>query len=329
MGNRLRRAVESLPLGIQTTLREKLFYKPLRRHYNISVEEPGIFDTIFFEVITKCNSRCSFCAASVQNEKRETKQMPFALYQKAIDELATLDFSGRVAWHVNNDPLLFPDLVKFVAYAREKLPKARLQVMTNGLLLKPDIGEDLIKAGVDDIHIDFYRKHEGQELYPGIKAFMNDVIPRYFPRQEGCVHYSEDGSKRLIFEIEWRFLGEIIASRGGTCPNKKANPAAVTGFCIFPWTQFNITADGRVNKCCADLYFSDPVGDLNTQSIMEIWRGKRLETVRKQLVKGNRQALPNCRECDYFGFPNKILPCKVLRAIRHHFFTCRDVEDVE
>lgn len=329
MGKRLRNAVLALPPKAQATLRKKLFYDPLIKHRKLSVDTPGLFDTVFFEVITKCNSRCSFCAASVQNEKRETKLMPFETYTKVVQEISKLDFSGRVAWHVNNDPLLFPDLVRFVAHARELLPKARLQVMTNGLLLKPDIGEKLILAGVDDVHVDFYRKTADQPLYPGVQAFMNEIIPKYFPRRQGCLHYSEDGSRKLIFEIEYRFLGEIIASRGGTSPNKQAAPQDVHGFCIFPWTQFNVTADGRVSKCCADLYFADPMGNVNEQSVMDIWLGDKFRHVRERLIRGDRGSLPNCRHCDYFGFPNKILPNKILRAVRHHFFTCRDVQEVD
>lgn len=329
MGKRLRNAVLALPPQAQATLRKKLFYDPLIKHRKISVEEPGLFDTVFFEVITKCNSRCSFCAASVQNEKRETRVMEFSLYQKVVDELAELGFAGRVAWHVNNDPLLFPDLPRFVAYAREKLPEARLQVMTNGLLLRPENGEELIRAGVDDVHVDFYRKSADQQLYPGVRAFMNETIPKYFPRQQGCEHYSQDGSRKLIFEIEYRFLGEIIASRGGTSPNKKAAPQDVQGFCIFPWSQFNVTADGRVSKCCADFYFADPMGDMNTQGVLDIWRGDSFRHVREHLITGDRATLPTCRQCDYFGFPNKILPNKMLRAVRHHFFTCRDVQEAD
>jgi len=329
MGKRLRNAVLALPPAAQARLRKKLFYDPLIRQHNISADAPGLFDTVFFEVITRCNSRCNFCAASVQNEVREKKLMEFPLYASVLDQLADLGFAGRVAWHVNNDPLLFPDLTRFVSHARERLPEARLQVMTNGLLLTPESGEELIRAGVDDIHVDFYRKTSGQKLYPGLRAFMNETIPRYFPRQQGCEHYSEDGSRKLIFEIEYRFLGEIIASRGGTSPNKKAEPSDVHGFCIFPWSQFNITADGRVSKCCADFHFSDPMGDVTEQSLMDIWQGEKFQHVRRHLIEGDRNSLPICRECDYFGFPNKIMPSRMLRAVRHHFFTCRDVEGVD
>lgn len=327
MGKRLRNAVLALPPKAQATLRKKLFYDPLIRQRKISVEDPGLFDAVFFEVITKCNSSCNFCAASVQNESREVRLMEFPLYKKSIDELAGLAFAGRVSWHVNNDPLLFPDLPRFVAYARQQLPGALLQVMTNGLLLTPQIGEALIEAGVDEIHVDFYRKSSTQQLYKGVRDFMSETIPRHFPRQKGCEHFSADGSRRLIFEIEYRFLGEIIASRGGSSPNRKAHPAQVFGFCIFPWTQFNVTADGRVSKCCADFYFSDPMGDMNTQGVMQIWHNEKFRNVREHLFRGERALLPNCRHCDYFGFPNKIMPHKVLQAVRHHFFTCRDVEN--
>jgi radical SAM protein with 4Fe4S-binding SPASM domain len=75
----------------------------------------------------------------------------------------------------------------------------------------------------------------------------------------------------------------------------------VRGFCEYPWTQFNITADGRVSKCCADFYFSDPMGDINNDSIMSIWHGERLEKVRRLLLKGNRDAIETCRKCDFYG----------------------------
>ncbi len=329
MGKRLRDAVRALPPQAQAALRRKLFYEPLIRHRGLSAENPGFFDAVFFEVVTRCNSRCSFCAASIQNEKREPRSMEFALYAKVVDELAEHGFGGRVAWHVNNDPLLFPDLPRFVAYARERLPQAWLQVMTNGILLKPAIGEALIAAGVDDVHVDFYRSRPDQPLYPGLKAFIEETIPKHFPVRQGHVHLSADGRRKLTFEMEQRFLGEVISSRGGTSPNRQAQPAEIGGFCILPWTQFNVTADGRVNKCCADFYFADPMGDMNTQGVMEIWRGKPFTHVRERLLAFDRQSLPNCRQCDYFGFPNKIFPNKLMRAVRHHFFTCRDVHEVE
>ena len=40
-----------------------------------------LFDTVYFEIRTKCNSQCSFCAASIQNETRPDITMDFNLYK--------------------------------------------------------------------------------------------------------------------------------------------------------------------------------------------------------------------------------------------------------
>ena len=45
---------------------------------------PKIFNAIFFELRTRCNSKCNFCAASIQNEIRPDVAMPFQVYNKAI-----------------------------------------------------------------------------------------------------------------------------------------------------------------------------------------------------------------------------------------------------
>ncbi len=321
MRNMLISAVEALPPDLRFTLKDKLFYQPIIKHHAITAERPALFDTVFFEVITKCNSRCSFCAASKQNEKREPLAMPFATYSKVVDELVDLGFTGRVAYHVNNEPLLFPELASFIAYAREKLPAARKQVMTNGMLLTAKRGAELIESGVDEIHVDFYRERGDQPLYPGVREFMEQTIPSFFPNRENGKFVSADGTRRFSFKIEYRFLKEVISSRGGTSPNKRTERREeVRGFCVFPWTQFNVTASGVVNKCCADLYFSDVMGNVNEESVLEIWHGERLTRVRERLLRGERAVLPNCRECDYIGFPNRMLPYKVLRAVRYNFF---------
>ncbi len=66
--------------------------------------KPEIFDAIFFELRTRCNSKCDFCAASIQNEIRPDISMPFYIYKKAIDELSELNYSNVIAYHTNIEP---------------------------------------------------------------------------------------------------------------------------------------------------------------------------------------------------------------------------------
>ena len=95
-----------------------LIHGPRKRQLGIGAGRAPLFRTVFFELRTLCNSRCSFCAAAVQSESRPDATMPFELYARVIDELARIDYCGQIAYHVNNEPLLVPDLDRFVAHAR-------------------------------------------------------------------------------------------------------------------------------------------------------------------------------------------------------------------
>ena len=308
-----------LPAGIRDALKNKLYYEPAIRRGGYRAPDPRLFDAVFFEVVTRCNSRCTFCAASVQNERRPKTEMTFELYSKVIAELQALGFAGRVAYHVANDPLMFKGLEAFVRCAKEALPACHVQIMTNGLALTPQRGERLLDAGVDEFFVTFYRRRRDEPLYRHLVEFRDEVLRKRLPVRRGSGYFSADGSRKLAFKVLPRYLDEVLWSRGGTAPNKAAAPDDVGGFCRFPWTQFNVTTDGRVSKCCADVFFDDPMGNLQQQTVAETWRGERFGRVRRALLEGHRRLLPNCQGCDYFGLANQDIRNPLLRALKYSF----------
>jgi radical SAM protein with 4Fe4S-binding SPASM domain len=54
-------------------------------------------------------------------------------------------------------------------------------------------------------------------------------------------------------------------------------------FCGYPAQRIIITSAGYVYPCCLDLHETMRVGDVNTQSIMDIWNGDKLRELRKSL----------------------------------------------
>ena len=99
-------------------LRRHWIEPPRARQLRAGEEPAPLFHTIFFEARTRCNSRCAFCAASIQNETREDLVLPFDLHAKVIDELAELGYHGQIAYHINSEPLLVPNLEQYIEYAR-------------------------------------------------------------------------------------------------------------------------------------------------------------------------------------------------------------------
>ena len=292
-----------IPKSIWKILQNKWIYHPRIIELRIDSGTTPLFDAVFFEVRTRCNGTCPFCAASIQNETRQDTTMPMKLYIKVINELKDIGFSGRIAYHVNNDPLIFHKLSDFVKYARTNLPSVWIQILTNGKGLTEKKAESLIDAGINELSINYYNDDQTVEVSKKIQNISENVLPRYYKEHQIKTGHGPDTDNKNIFRFNLfrPMLNTIKTSRAGTAPNKKFKSGQPRGFCEYPFTQFNITTDGRVSKCCADLYFSDPMGNVKENSLMEIWNGQQFEKVRNLLLEGNRDVIETCSKCDFFG----------------------------
>ncbi len=280
-------------------------YRSERRHYVDADGSPNMFDSVFFELRTRCNGKCSFCAASIHNETRPDTTMSFDLYAKVIGQLKEINFSGRVAYHVNNDPLLVPDLEKYVRHARENLPAAYLQVLTNGKALSPRKAERLIETGIDELTVNHYDNDFSAQLPKRLVRVRQETLPKFFGKdqiQSGSGPASSKERRVFYFNVFRRRETQVLNNRAGSAPNKQDGfDGRHLGFCRYPFTQFNITTDGRVSKCCQDLFFEEVMGNVAEQSLLDIWNGAPFQKVRAALYENDRAANPMCGKCDYFG----------------------------
>jgi len=278
-------------------------YRPIIVKNKLSAPRPPLFNGVFFEVRTRCNGTCPFCAASVGNEKREDSSMPFSLYEKVINELAELNFSGRIAYHINNDPLIFRPLPDFIAYARQALPGAWIQVLTNGKALTLKIADNILKSGLNELSINVYNDDLSAPLPKIISDISEEVVPKYYVSSLVKKGFGPDTAQSGIFRFNVfrRRLTEELETRGGSSPNKLIKAQGPRGFCEYPFTQLNISTKGIVSKCCSDFYFSDPMGNVYSQSLLDIWYGNKFTSVRQHLLSGNRSRLSQCRDCDFYG----------------------------
>jgi MoaA/NifB/PqqE/SkfB family radical SAM enzyme len=304
-----------VPISLQKRLQNELIFNPRKARLGISDDFKTLFKAVFFEVSTKCNGSCPFCPASVQNDTRPETSMPMPLYSKVIDELVLLKFEGRVAYHVNNDPLLFMELPDFIRYARTRLPKAWIQILTNGKALNVEMATALLVAGLNELSINIYNDDLKAETPENIRKFREEILPQFYEEKRIRTGHGPDPEQENIFRfnVHRSRATAIRSTKAGTAPNKKEMSKAPRGFCEHPFTQFNITTDGRVSMCSANHYFTDPMGDVSKQSLAEIWFGESFRAVRKLLLDGNRGALGLCRQCDFYGVDGfDSLPARIL-----------------
>jgi radical SAM protein with 4Fe4S-binding SPASM domain len=259
----------------------------LRRHPD------RLFSSVEIETINRCNSLCSFCPGNKRSDPRPLAYMSDELFSKILDDLASLDYAGKLALHSNNEPLLDEAIVERVRQARRKCPRAFVFIYTNGTRLSLDRARQLLDAGIDLIRIDNYS--DRLKLHRNIRELVESF------RQPPYVEHADK------IRIVVRRLTEVLSNRGGAAPNK---PSAQddsyryyeSASCRYPFDQLVIRPDGKVSLCGNDAYGKVTLGDTNRQSLLEIWHGEDYRRLRAELATNGRKNLPVCNRCDVHTF---------------------------
>lgn len=247
------------------------------------VKENHLFHHVEIETVNRCNGMCSFCPVSVKNEKRPYAVMKEELFKKIINELSDMNYCGRIALFSNNEPLIDKRIVQFHEYARERLPNARMHLYTNGTLMNKALFLELIKY-LDELIIDNY----DQDL-------------NLIPASQMIKEYAEEHPDILSkVTIVLRKPNEILTSRGGDAPNRTIVSIEKNISCVYPFQQLIIRPDGKVSLCCNDPIGRSTMGDVNKQTILEIWNGEKFKNVRKLILNG-RENFSHCKHCDVFA----------------------------
>jgi radical SAM protein with 4Fe4S-binding SPASM domain len=70
--------------------------------------------------------------------------------------------------------------------------------------------------------------------------------------------------------------------------------------CVLPWSTMHVTAMGTVPLCPQDYDAKMNIGDVNKDTIQDIWQGANWEKIREQHRTGMRNEIPFCRGCILF-----------------------------
>lgn len=241
-----------------------------------------LFQLVEVETINKCNGICSFCPANQMNDMRETKLMSDALFSKIIQELADLNYRGRISLFSYNEPFLDSQIIERHAYVRKMLPNAKLHIMTNGILLTLEKFLKIIPY-LDEMVIDNYNVK--RNLIPSVTTIRNY-----------CLDHPELKKK---VTISMRRPDETLSSNGGDSPNNSGTEIFGNSTCALPFQQMVIRPDGKVSLCCLDTLEKYTLGDVSSSSLLDVWFGEAYQRVRDQLYRC-RKSLMHCEKCDYF-----------------------------
>lgn len=266
------------------------------------------------ETSSACDMRCPMCYTVTPEFKKlvKPKLMDFELFKKIVDECAANGvYSIRVS--LRGEPFLHPRIVDMIRYAKESgIPE--VASLTNMLKLTPERFAELVDIGMDWLTVSF----DGMgETYDRIRkpAKFDEAVEklREFKRIK-----ERKGSVKPVVKIQsvWTYIQDdpqaFYDLFGPIVDEVASNPEIdfnvdesqieyLEDFtCPTLWQRLVIGADGRVLMCINDEYTKHSIGDLNEQSIRQVWNGKALAAVREIHRRGaGYKELEPCKTCLY------------------------------
>lgn len=269
-----------------------------------------------------CNASCLFCPYDRVKNLFPAKTMEINLYKKIIDECGKYKEVERIILYMNNEPLTDRYIIERINYAKEKIPGISVHLLTNGTLLDDKTADQLINSGLDWLGVSFHGiKKETIEKTMGIpydltfsrinkfieKARKKKNLKEYLmitllkhkyltesEKDEAIKFWKNKGIERISY-----FKKPI--SRAGNVKklSKVYNQGKITG-CNSIWADemLHIGEDGKVVLCCMDWKREVVLGDLNNQTVKEIWQGERKKTW--EMIQGKREMPASflCRRCE-------------------------------
>ncbi len=254
--------------------------------------------------------------AGLKESTRPEGFMDMSLFRKIIDQAPGAGVR-EVTLFLDGEPLLHESISEMVKYVVSKSLEAWL--VTNGSLLDEEKGKQLLDAGLDKMWIrmesDFredYKKQGKEELFDTIVENVSNLLrlraARNMRKPEVTVqilktqqHPGERIDPGFIARfdglgVDEFFMGNPHYWREDTGFDPKYSDKGYYP-CIFFWSAISIVWDGRVVGCSADLNANYILGDLNRESIMEVWNGAEMRRYRRLLKENRYEELDLCARC--------------------------------
>lgn len=263
------------------------------------------------ELSSLCNLHCPMCYTITDEFKQQVNatRMDWALYTRIIDEIGGKVPAIRLS--LRGEATLHKRFIDCIRYAKDHGIK-EVSTLTHGGKLAPEYFTRMVEAGIDWITIsadgvgatyervrkplkfetllanlkDMKRiKVERGLLRPVIK--IQGIWPAIKEDPQGYYDTFEPLSDLVAFNPLIDYLGndtQIDYLDNFSCPQQ--------------YQRLVIGADGRVMKCSNDEENREVIGDVNVESVHQVWHGEKMRQVREQ-HKRPRGFMESavCRKC--------------------------------
>ena len=290
---------------------------------------------VFLDPSDVCNQHCAFCPSGdpklLKRVGRTPKLMDFELYQKIIDDLAAMPEPVKtLRLYSDGEPLLNSDFPNMVRYAKKTGRFGQVDTTSNGVLLKPDLSQKIVNAGLDKIFISVPKIYHWE--------YIEQINYLYSYSHGRCLIYVKiigdgmgEADKNVFMEDFGDISDRIFIEHIAPCwpefdvqgVNKEVGiygqPIKEVQTCPYIFYSLKINSDGTVSLCFLDWAHKMLIGDLQETSFKDIWNGTTLRSFQIVHLNKRRECIPICKNCGQlsYGAPDDIDPYAqdILRRI--------------
>jgi len=246
--------------------------------------------------------------------KRWGGLLPMDLYRKMVDEAATKPIITHLVLNGLGEPLLDPHLVERLEYAVRARPDWNIHFHTNGVYLTPDMFEKLKAAGLSFLSISLNALDEPQHR----RAMgLTDKFDIVCANAKYAIEHKDDmginvtaiaDEKNFTIDHAKKFLkrwGDYRMDGYGKCISignwsgdiESSREFKPNECCIRAITQIYVTYDGKVTTCCFDPTGKMTFGNVNDQSIADIYNSEAYVKFREDHSNDMADLYDICKGC--------------------------------
>lgn len=238
---------------------------------------------VIIETIALCNLKCVMCPQDSLTRPRG--QMNVDLFKKIIDEVSAAAKETKIWLAIMGEPLLCSRIIEMVEYTTAMgLP---VHLNTNAMLLNKQMSSFLVEAGVkqfvvglDAMDADTYSKIRVNGDGKTVKKNTLDLLEIADNVVVQFIEMEENTDQMEAFKDYWLGKGAIVKIRPRLGWGKGVPATNLEDFTPerFPCGWLNRTVsihwDGNVAQCDGDYDGKHYAGNLNQQTIKELWEGE-------------------------------------------------------
>lgn len=247
---------------------------------------------IELNITEMCTRTCSFCPRADNNVyKNQRKFMSTETISNLIVTCKKFEYEGDFHICGFGEPTTNKKILELIHQIRKELPN-RIALTTNGDLLDVCLATKLLNAGLSYMIVSCYDGLTQKDNFSNILTQAGYTTEQYDIRELWSAPE----------ETQEEFLERnSFSNRGGSVKDSR-HLLRHQSPCFLPFYKIIIDWDGRVLLCCNDwLKTNNKLGNINTDTIHDVWYSKALTTIRSHLIKGNRQEVQSCKNCNIYG----------------------------